>query len=79
MKLVLLYTVLVSLYGSDEIVGECNIYDNTYDTTCTVNGEAMKGVIDIKGLIWAHSAGESHVLRPQGTTDQSGIELTSGL
>lgn len=79
MKLILLYTVLVSMYGSNEIVGECDIYDNTYNTNCTVNGVEMKGVIDHKGLIWAHSEEESHVLKPRGTADQPGLEYTSGL
>ena len=79
MKLVLLYTVLVSLYGSDEIIGECAIYDNTYDTACMINGEEMKGVIDHKGLIWAHSLEESYVLKPRGTPDQSSFEVTSRL
>ena len=77
MKLILLYTVLVSMYGSDEIVGECEIYEDTYDTTCMVNGEEMKGIVDNRGLIWAHSENESHVLAPRGTADQSGIEYTS--
>jgi len=79
MKLVLLYTVLVSMYDSDEIVGKCAIYDDTYNTTCTVNGEEVKGVIDIKGLIWAHSVEESFVLRPRGSADQQESVSTSDL
>ncbi|MEM7401914.1 MAG: hypothetical protein AAF304_08210 [Pseudomonadota bacterium] len=78
MKLILLYTVLVSIYGSDEIVGECDIYENSYDTTCTVNGKAMKGVLDHKGLIWAHSSDESIVLKPRGEADKKVTANTSG-
>jgi len=57
------------MYGSEEIVGECAIYENTYETTCTVNGEEVKGVLDIKGLISARSSNKSYVLKPRGSVD----------
>ena len=69
MKLVLLYTVLVSMYGSEEIVGECVIYKNTSATTCIVNGEDAKGVIDRNGLISAYSSDKSYVLKPRGSAN----------
>ncbi len=67
MDLVVIYTVLVALYATDIIVGECVIRTDIPEVKCIVLGKPAVGDIGRRGTIWVTDIdGEMFALTPKG-------------